>query len=283
MQVWWRTHLSFWHHVNGRYDAVGRGDRRSARDRRALRARRLPVRDRPRGGLGAHQQGRLRRRERTLLEAMERRLSPSRRMDWAYFHHLRANLEQRLGHFGNAAKDAERGGRARPRNRACPRCRCRTSSRASRTAASRRATAKAACARWTRRSRRASEVDRKTFEQQRELVLDRRRHRRRRNASARPSGLAAVLADYRDARAGRVPAQPPRPRRAARQLRARARHRDRVRAHADRAQRARRARRRGAGVAVPVAHSGARRIRARRATASRCASPARRSSARSIC
>ena len=76
-------------------------------NRRALRARRVPVRDRPRRGVGAHQQRRLRGREANCLHAMERRLSPARRMDWAYFHHLRANLEQRLGHFGNAAKAAE--------------------------------------------------------------------------------------------------------------------------------------------------------------------------------
>ena len=24
MQVWWRTHLSFWHYINGRYDASAR-------------------------------------------------------------------------------------------------------------------------------------------------------------------------------------------------------------------------------------------------------------------
>src|SRR5437867_2375923 len=39
---------------------------------------------------------------------MERRLSPTRRMDWAYFHQLSANLEQRLGHFGAAVQAAER-------------------------------------------------------------------------------------------------------------------------------------------------------------------------------
>jgi DNA-binding SARP family transcriptional activator len=37
-----------------------------------------------------------------------RRLSPSRRMDMAYFHHLRANLRQRLGEFAGAVEDAER-------------------------------------------------------------------------------------------------------------------------------------------------------------------------------
>ncbi len=45
---------------------------------------------------------------RELLQAMEGRLSPARRMDWAYFHHLQANLEQRLGHFGAAVQAAER-------------------------------------------------------------------------------------------------------------------------------------------------------------------------------
>ena len=49
MQVWWRTHLSFWHFLNGRYDQSAGGDGRGARHRRALRPRGVPVRDRPRG------------------------------------------------------------------------------------------------------------------------------------------------------------------------------------------------------------------------------------------
>ena len=44
----------------------------------------------------------------TRMEAMERSLPSTRRRDWAYFHHLRSVLEQRLGQFGAALDDAER-------------------------------------------------------------------------------------------------------------------------------------------------------------------------------
>src|SRR4029077_4923530 len=43
----------------------------------------------------------------TRLDEMERRLVPSRRMDWAYFHHLRSTYEQRVAHFGAAVHDAD--------------------------------------------------------------------------------------------------------------------------------------------------------------------------------
>ena len=106
MQVWWRTHLSFWHHVNGRYDrsAAVIAEARGIAERYGLAAYLFEIDHAVASALiskgdyaGAAD----------LLHAMERRLSPARRMDWAYFHHLRANLEQRLGHFGNAAKAAE--------------------------------------------------------------------------------------------------------------------------------------------------------------------------------
>jgi DNA-binding SARP family transcriptional activator len=43
-----------------------------------------------------------------LLDVMERRLSPVRRMVWPYYLHLRSILEQRLGHANAAADHAER-------------------------------------------------------------------------------------------------------------------------------------------------------------------------------
>jgi len=45
---------------------------------------------------------------RALLDAMERRLSPHQRMLWPYYLHLRSVLEQRLGHHKSAADHAER-------------------------------------------------------------------------------------------------------------------------------------------------------------------------------
>ena len=106
MQVWWRTHLSFWHHVNGRYEQAATviGEAREIAERYGLVAYLFEIDHAvataliSKGDYAAAGE---------LLHAMERRLSPSRRMDWAYFHHLQANLEQRLGHFGNAAKAAE--------------------------------------------------------------------------------------------------------------------------------------------------------------------------------
>ena len=115
MQVWWRTHLSFWHHVNGRYDqsAAVIAEAREIAERYGLAAYLFEIDHAvasaliSKGDYAAAAE---------LLQAMERRLSPARRMDWAYFHHLQANLEQRLGHFGNAAKAADAGGRPRARD-----------------------------------------------------------------------------------------------------------------------------------------------------------------------
>jgi DNA-binding SARP family transcriptional activator len=42
------------------------------------------------------------------LDAMERGLSPTRRMHWPYFHHLRSTLLQRLGQPAASVQDAER-------------------------------------------------------------------------------------------------------------------------------------------------------------------------------
>ena len=107
MQLWWRTHLAFWHYVNGRYErsqAVS-DEARTIAERYGLTTYLFEIDHAEasalvtRGAL-AEAQARM-----ALLEA---RLSPSRRMDHAYFHYLKANLEQRLGHFTAAVRAAER-------------------------------------------------------------------------------------------------------------------------------------------------------------------------------
>ena len=194
MQVWWRTHLSFWHHVNGRYDqsAAVIAEAREIAERYGLAAYLFEIDHAVASALiskGDYVAAA------DLLRTMERRLSPARRMDWAYFHHLQANLEQRLGHFGNAAKAAEKAVEL-ARDTGLPSMQLphflARLAHSRITAGDRdggmRAMEEAIAA--------ASDVDRKTFEQQRELVLieediDAGQTQR---ATER---LAAVLAEYR--------------------------------------------------------------------------------------
>ena len=260
MQVWWRTHLSFWHHVNGRYEQAAAviGEAREIAERYGLVAYLFEIDHAvasaliSKGDYAAAGE---------LLQAMERRLSPARRMDWAYFHHLQANLEQRLGHFGNAAKAAEQAvDLARETGLPSvqlPHFLARLAH--SRISAGDREGGMRA---MDEAIATASDVDRKTFEQQRELVLvdediaagrnaarDRASRRRARGLpDARAKSCSCAIGPDLAARLAN--------------LRAPARHRNRIRAHADRAQRARCAGRRGARVAVPAAHPRARRIRA---------------------
>ena len=194
MQVWWRTHLSFWHHVNGRYDEAAEviGEARGIAERYGLVAYLFEIDHAVASALiskGDYAAGA------ELLQAMQRRLSPARRMDWAYFHHLQANLEQRLGHFGNAAKAAEQAV-ALARETGLPsvqvphflfrlaHSRISAGDREGGMRAMEDAIAK------------ASDVDRKTFEQQRELVFvdEEIAAGQTEQASAR---LAAVLTHYR--------------------------------------------------------------------------------------
>ena len=107
MQLWWRTHLSFWHYVNGRYDesAAVIAAARDVAQRYGLEAYLFEVDHAEASALitkGADAEAK------ALVEAMERRMSPARRMDWAYFYNLRASLDQRLGHFASAVQMAER-------------------------------------------------------------------------------------------------------------------------------------------------------------------------------
>lgn len=107
MQLWWRTHLSFWHFLNGRYDrsAAVISEARGIAQRYGLEAYLFEIDHAEASALIS--KGSL-AEAKSLMDAIERRLSPARRMDWAYLHHLRANLEQRLGQLTAAVKSAER-------------------------------------------------------------------------------------------------------------------------------------------------------------------------------
>ncbi len=107
MQVWWRTHLSFWHYLNGRYDTSAEviAVARDIAERYGLEAYLFEIDHAEASALiakGDYEAAK------TRMQQIERRLSPSRRMDWAYFHHLYANLQQRLGHGSAAVQSAER-------------------------------------------------------------------------------------------------------------------------------------------------------------------------------
>ncbi|HYQ99390.1 MAG TPA: BTAD domain-containing putative transcriptional regulator [Casimicrobiaceae bacterium] len=106
MQVWWRTHLSFWHYINGRYGESTRviAEARAIAERYGLEAYLFEIDHAEvsalisKGDFAA---------AKAQLDEMERRLAPSRRMDWAYFHYLRSMLEQRTGQFAAAVREAE--------------------------------------------------------------------------------------------------------------------------------------------------------------------------------
>ncbi len=107
MQVWWRTHLSFWHYLKGRYDVSAEtiAAARAVAERYGLEAYLFEIDHAEASALigkGEYAAALAR------LDAIEHRLSPSRRMDWAYFHHLQANLHQRLGQVVAARQAAER-------------------------------------------------------------------------------------------------------------------------------------------------------------------------------
>ncbi len=107
MHVWWRTHVSYWHYRNGRYDdsAAISAEARSIAEHNGLEAYLFELDHAQATTLltkGLYMEAR------ELIDAMERRLSPARRMDHAYFRNLRANLELRVGNFDAAVRDAER-------------------------------------------------------------------------------------------------------------------------------------------------------------------------------
>jgi len=107
MQVWWRTHLSFWHYLNGRYaeSAAVTTEARSIADRYGLESYLFEIDHAEASALISKGDFAA---AKALVDTIERRLAPARRMDWAYFHNLRSILGQHLGQFGAAAQDAAR-------------------------------------------------------------------------------------------------------------------------------------------------------------------------------
>jgi len=107
MQVWWRTHLSFWHYVNGRYgeSTAVAADARAIADRYGLESYLFEIDHAQASALISKADY---TSARALVDAIEKRLASSRRMDHAYFHYLRSSLDQRLGRHAAAVQDAER-------------------------------------------------------------------------------------------------------------------------------------------------------------------------------
>jgi LuxR family maltose regulon positive regulatory protein len=107
MQLWWRTHLSFWHYLCGRSDEAGAviAAARACAERHGLEAYLFEIDYGEAIALlskGDYVAVKAR------MDAIERSLPSTRRGDWAYFHHLRSTLEQRLEQFSAARNDAER-------------------------------------------------------------------------------------------------------------------------------------------------------------------------------
>lgn len=107
MQLWWRTHLSFWHYLNARYErsSAVADEARAIAERYGLQAYLFEIdHARAEALISADEL----EAARTLVDAMEQRLAPARRMDATYFHNLRSTLRQRLGQAGAALDDARR-------------------------------------------------------------------------------------------------------------------------------------------------------------------------------
>jgi LuxR family transcriptional regulator, maltose regulon positive regulatory protein len=107
MQVWWAAQFAHWHFINGRYgestDVMT--EARDIAERYGLEHHLFDIDHQDAAALinkGDHAAAKAR------LDAMERRLSPAQRMLWPYYLHLRSVLEQRLGHNKSAADIAER-------------------------------------------------------------------------------------------------------------------------------------------------------------------------------
>ncbi len=107
MQMWWRTHVSFWHYLHLRYaeSSAVAAEARQIAERYGLEAYLFEIDHAEASALVSH--GDL-VAARTLIDAIEKRLARSRRMDWAYFHFTRSALEQREGRPTAAVSDAER-------------------------------------------------------------------------------------------------------------------------------------------------------------------------------
>jgi ATP/maltotriose-dependent transcriptional regulator MalT/DNA-binding SARP family transcriptional activator len=106
MQVTWRTHVSFWHYMNGRYGEATAviAEAREIAQRYGLETYLFDIDHAEATALinkGDHAAASVR------LDELERRLSPTRRMQKPFYHHLRSVLEQRLGHARASLQHAE--------------------------------------------------------------------------------------------------------------------------------------------------------------------------------
>jgi ATP/maltotriose-dependent transcriptional regulator MalT/DNA-binding SARP family transcriptional activator len=194
MQLWWRTHASFWHYINGRYEKSASviAEARAIAERYGLEAYLFEIDHAETSALISKGDYAAAKAQ---VGAIERRLSPSRRMDWAYFYNLRAGLEQRLGQHGAAIADAERAV-ALARETGLPTMQ--VPHFLARLAHSRIAAGERESGLRTldEAIELSSGADRRTFEQQRELILSGFDVDAGDNASAE-NRLRAVLADYR--------------------------------------------------------------------------------------
>jgi len=107
MQVWWAAQFAHWHFISGRYaeSTEVMTDARAVAERYGLENHLFDIDHQEAAALvnkGDHVSAK------ALLDAMERRLSPHQRMLWPYYLHLRSVLDQRLGHNKSAADHAER-------------------------------------------------------------------------------------------------------------------------------------------------------------------------------
>ncbi|MCC6194142.1 MAG: AAA family ATPase [Burkholderiales bacterium] len=107
MHVWWASQHSHWHFIHGRYAEANAvmAEARAVAERYGLEEHLFDIDHQDAAALinkGDHAAAR------TLLDVMERRLSPTRRLHWPYLLHLRSILEQRLGHRQAAADIAGR-------------------------------------------------------------------------------------------------------------------------------------------------------------------------------
>ena len=113
MQVWWRTHLSFWHYVKARYDesTAVTTDARAIAERYGLEAYMFEIDQAEASALvnkGEYAAAKAR------LETMERGLSPARRMKWPFLI-MFARCSSSVRPAGGVIAGRGAGGRAGPR------------------------------------------------------------------------------------------------------------------------------------------------------------------------
>ncbi|MFO1303200.1 MAG: BTAD domain-containing putative transcriptional regulator [Burkholderiales bacterium] len=107
VRLWWASHFSHWHFIEGRYAEATAvmAEARAVAERYGLEHHLFDIDHQEAAALinkGDHAQARQR------LDAMERRLAPSQRMLWPYYLHLRSILDQRLGDRKASLDTAER-------------------------------------------------------------------------------------------------------------------------------------------------------------------------------